>query len=361
MAGRDKRQSNIELFRIISILLIIMHHIMYHGGAQFDAGVISVNRLWNQLNYYAGHAGLDAFIMISGYFMVQSNRLNLARIAKMWLQMLFYSVVIYFLAVFCFGFPLEGRYVLIAFTPFISQGWPFASSYLAMCIFAPFVSILLRKLSKKQYRLLLLVIFIMWVVIPTISTSDAEGNYLTWMLSLYAIGAYIKLYPDDFTGKAKTYFAWSAVIALLTYASCIVFDVIGLKIPLFARYATHFSSNQHLNIVVWGILLFVGCLKSPMKTSKLINSVSGLLFGVYLIHDNFFGRQILWDHIFDNRTMADSPWYILYTIMELVVVFAGTALIEFIRQKTIERWYSGSLNKIFEKPQKKVDEILNHE
>ena len=42
------RKSNIELLRIISMIIIIAHHYAVHGGFNFSTQNITINRLWIQ-------------------------------------------------------------------------------------------------------------------------------------------------------------------------------------------------------------------------------------------------------------------------------------------------------------------------
>ena len=67
-----ERNSNLELLRIISMLLIIMHHYSIHG--------FSPNILYYSSNKYIldflsleGKLGVNCFILISGYFMINQK------------------------------------------------------------------------------------------------------------------------------------------------------------------------------------------------------------------------------------------------------------------------------------------------
>ena len=47
--GSDKmkeRKSNIELLRIVTMIMIIFHHFAIHGKLNFPPGYISINRMW---------------------------------------------------------------------------------------------------------------------------------------------------------------------------------------------------------------------------------------------------------------------------------------------------------------------------
>lgn len=45
---KNKRRSNIELLRIISMLFILAHHFSVHGGFDVLKESVSLNRIWVQ-------------------------------------------------------------------------------------------------------------------------------------------------------------------------------------------------------------------------------------------------------------------------------------------------------------------------
>ena len=66
------RASNIELLRIISMILIIMHHFSVHGCFPFTPD-LTFNKVFLQVFGLGGKAAVVAFVMITGYFMVSST------------------------------------------------------------------------------------------------------------------------------------------------------------------------------------------------------------------------------------------------------------------------------------------------
>jgi len=70
-------------------------------------------------------------------------------------------------------------------------------------------------------------------------------------------------------------------------------------------------------------------------TNKFVNQLSACTFGVYLIHDNFQFRQILWTRIFNISEIYQSPFFVIQAIAIVLTVFSACAIIEFVRLKTI--------------------------
>ncbi len=83
------RQSNIELLRIIAMLIIIAHHFAVHSGFEFSNDAVTVNRLWIQFIQIGGKTGVNVFVLISGYFLITSKTLKTSKAIKLWLQIFF--------------------------------------------------------------------------------------------------------------------------------------------------------------------------------------------------------------------------------------------------------------------------------
>lgn len=364
MIEKKERQSNFELLRIIAIIMIIAHHFAYHSDMQFDTTVISLNRLWTQLLFYGGHVGLDMFVLISGYFLIDSKRLNLAKIARIWLMMFSYSVGIYlFISITGIEVEFFDEIKNWSFTPAARGIWPFASAYLGLMFLYPFVNYFVRSISKEVYRVLMIILLTLWSVIPTVTTFDMGSNYLLWMITLYLLSGYIKLYPEDFERGKKYYLRILFVFLALSYASAVACDIIGLKYSGIAKYATHFSGMQHINIVVMAVCLFLVFKDIKIenaKAGKIINSVAGTTFGIFLIHDNTFLKLWIWKQLFRNAKYIDSPWFIPASAGEVIVIFVVCMIIEYIRQNLLERWYMKGIGKLLEKPQKFLDEVMDN-
>lgn len=354
---KKQRQSNIELLRIIAMLLVIGHHLAYRGGLVFDTSSIGLNRLIVQFMMYGGHVGVAVFAIISGYFMIEHSGLKIDRIIRVWLQMFFYSISGCLIGTYFFNMKYE-IHPIISVVPFIGQIWGFASAYLALCIIAPFLNILLRSLSKSQYRLYMIITCGMWLGFPTFTNRLAEGNYFIVLVVIYSIGAYIKLFYEDFNHSLRWYVIANICIAGACYLFTVVIDIIGLRNESFLPLATHFSGINHLNIVIWAAALFLLFVKIDIRTNKVINYIAGLTFGVYLLHDCYYYRTLLWDKWIRLPGYANSPMLIGIIIIVVAAIFGVCALIEALRKVLIEKWVMILVHKITDKLQRKIDAMM---
>ena len=74
--GVKARSSNIELFRIISMLMIVAHHYVVNSGLldYIDAKfALQFKDYFLLLFGWGGKTGINCFVLITGYFMCESN------------------------------------------------------------------------------------------------------------------------------------------------------------------------------------------------------------------------------------------------------------------------------------------------
>ena len=72
LSQKNKRNSNIELLRIISMILIVLSHYTVFSQIDIHAMPLSFNKLLLETTA-TGHIGVAVFVMITGYFMVSKR------------------------------------------------------------------------------------------------------------------------------------------------------------------------------------------------------------------------------------------------------------------------------------------------
>lgn len=70
---RIRRNSNIEMLRIMSMFLIILHHGTLYSGFDFPLQSISISKMCVDILSMGGKIGVSLFILITGYFLSQSE------------------------------------------------------------------------------------------------------------------------------------------------------------------------------------------------------------------------------------------------------------------------------------------------
>ena len=335
--GTNARDSGIELFRILTMLLIVAHHFVVHSGIMQSVSA-SPNALRSSflLVFGAwGKTGINCFVLITGYFMCRSE-ITLKKFLKLLFEVEFYNVIFYciFLSTGYESFSLNNMWR--ALLPFADIGANFTQSYLLFYLFIPFLNILIRNLDEKKHALLALLCLFLYVGLGTLF--NVVMNYVSWFIVLYFVASFVRLYPRKiFDGKL--------VWGLLTLA-CVFLSI--FTVLLRARsvndpglhgegyYLYLFDSNK--------ILAFLTALCAFMFFrnihfySRAVNICASATFGILLLHDNCGSmRKWLWQDLLRVGSFYSSDLLPLYAIGTVLCVFLVCMAIELIRLYLIEK------------------------
>ncbi len=359
---RSNRNSNIEILRIISMVLIVAHHYAIHGFSMPNLPVIK-NKVVVEFLFAGGKLGVNCFILISAYFLV-NRKFSGKRLLKTTGAAWFYSVacLILFLTVFEPLFPIDGREIFKSFFPVIYSKYWFVTDYVGLMLISPILNFLIGKMGKRDYQIFLGITLGMTVLLAgTINESlnDWKSNLL-WFIILYMVAGYIKLYADLNIKNSKQHFLMA----------CLFFGAL-LALTLFNNYiGAHFSNKRMLYINTFymsmnsififpvSVSLFLGFLKLESRSVRWINILAGASFGVYLIHDNQLLRPYLWKVLFKNSEFYSSPYLILHAFGAIVTVYIACTVIELIRQNTVEKLYFRFLDAYYEKIKQKITPLF---
>lgn len=340
---KPPRESGIELLRIMAMLFIIAHHLVYNSGLSesFDYTHPSANLIWLQWIGAWGKTAINAFVIITGYFMCTSS-LTARKFLKLLFQVVFYLVVI-FLIFLSFGhevatprrlFELAGH-----FFRGINNG--FTVSFLWFYLGIPFYNILIRHCSKRELLLLIGLLLLHFSGAATLFAAKYSFNHTFWYMTIYFIGAYVRLYPMPWMSRNR--------VCLPSLLGCVCFASVwmlindwlkagGMKVNL--QYWLISDSDKILAVSI-GMLCFLVFRNLRIGYSKVINTIASTTFGVLLIHANSDAmRQWLWKDLLNVPGFACYPFMTLIgkSLVCVIGVFIVCSLIDLLRIKYVEKY-----------------------
>lgn len=335
------RNTSIELLRIISMIMIMFHHFAYHGNFEWNFNEVTLPHLWYDFILMGGKVGVDIFVLISGYFLIENTEklFQPKKLLKFWGQVVFYSIMTYLLSVMLRLNAFEIKQLIKVCLPITYPGWWFASTYFMLYLIHPFLNKLLHGLSKTEYQYLILIMVLCWSIIPTATTQLFESNSLLWFVTLYGIAGYVNLYGGNQKLQSKHYFSLYFMVLIITYTVSTTFLFLGTKKEEWSTHAIDFFEIERLPILLMAITLFMGFVTLKMNYHKWINMIASATFGVYLIHDSSYIRYYLWTNIFKINQYQDSTFLILYSILVVFILYVSCTMIDLIRKKLVEKPY----------------------
>ena len=158
------RNTNIELLRIVSMVMIIAHHYVYYGVMQnYNSEVAylayqqrsAINKLMAQLLLPGGIVGVGVFFLIMGYFGIQSNNIKIQQVVK---ETFLYSLIGLLVYVLCGIFGLveitnSKSSILSCLIPVASSTYWFITVYIIISMMKGFINSVVETIGGgiKQY------------------------------------------------------------------------------------------------------------------------------------------------------------------------------------------------------------------
>lgn len=330
---KEKRNSSFELLRIICIVLIIAGHYYTHGDyTKENLLPLSFNSVYVQTLQLYARIACSVFVLITGYFM--SNMVSYhgvyKKIISLVIEMYFYSIISIIIFLLVSHGKITINLIIQAAFPFLWGNW-FVEYYILLLLCIPFLNSLIENLDKRKFNRLLLLMFICWSIITSLSHKAWQFSNLDFMFVFYLTGAYIKKYNMSWLSNTKCVCCICLNVFGL-YASMAVFDYIGIKSSNYywiehAGYFKEFDSIFSVPIAICVFIIF-----SRIKFyNKKINYVARTTLGIYLFSDNFLMQDIIWRKLFPNTDYIHVA--VIHSIIKIIVVFIIGFFIDVLRQK----------------------------
>jgi surface polysaccharide O-acyltransferase-like enzyme len=162
------------------------------------------------------HIGVVVFVMISGYYGI---RRKWSRLLELALTVSFYNILGILVATLCFNQHFEVRSLLSVFIPITKGGYWFITTYVVLYLIAPYINMVLEKLPKRDFLLLLIVLgIIVWYGGGIWSNDIGHGRGIMAFILSYCIGSFIKKFYNT---EAQKFVYWGgAIFDSINYNGC---------------------------------------------------------------------------------------------------------------------------------------------
>lgn len=342
---KKQRSSNLELYRIICMLMIVAHHYVINSGMAGESGPLlsdftTGNGIFLTLFGAWGKTGINCFLMITGYFMCTSQ-ITIKKFFKLMGQIYLYKILIFFIFLLAGYESVSLKRIVGLVMPFWGFTGNFVSCFIAFWLTIPFLNILVKNLSQRQHQLLLLLAFGFYTILGSLPTFNVTFNYITWFGIIYFLASYIRLHPHPIFERKKIWGWMTLVTVLLAIASIICLRLLfGQLVGLGYNFVS--DSNKFFAVAV-AVCSFLWFKNMNIKYSKVINAFGAATFGVLLIHTNS-GAMIkwLWKETIDtvgHYLSMNTGNLVLYSVGVVLAIFLVCNLIDQLRIATIEKWF----------------------
>ncbi len=361
----NKRNSSIELLRILTMICIIAHHYIVNSGVLSQItpmSVLSANSLFALIFGWGGKTGINCFVLITGYFMCKSD-ISIKKFLKIFLEIEFYELLFFIIFAVSGYETFSLKAVIKMLVPIYYIGTDFSHSYLIFFWFFPYLNLLIKNMDEKLHRNLIVTCILADTILQTFLKAPVAFTYVGWFITLYFIAAYIRKYSDgeynniklsgNFFNNKKLWGTAAIISLLLSWGSVIagswIYSATGKNII----YSFVSDSNKLLALIT-SVTLFLYFKNLNLGYNKLINIAAASTFGVLMIHANSDSmRRWLWTDVLYNVGAYNSVilYFVCHAIISVLSVYIICTLLDMLRIKFIEeplfRWFSktGWINK----------------
>ena len=263
--NRKERNSNMELLRIIAMLMIVCGHIFkfwksdYIGMPEYDLMPDS---------FFLTNQGVDIFILISGYFGIRST---VKKYVFLWTSIIFYSIVSAVICLISGAVSMENALLWPIKEFFIATSYLwYVQTYFALLLFAPFINNLF--LESKAKQLIYLIVFLVLDVVFQTNKDGFFGMSLMGGALLHFITLYI---------LARIVSLWQLHLKLRF--SVIAYIIVVIVSFLCWGKSYYSGADTSIWVVLPSILLLM-IFREINFSNKYLNVISSASFAVYCIH-----------------------------------------------------------------------------
>lgn len=338
-----ERMANLELLRIVSMLLIVALHFLGKGGWLTELTEASMPRMgyvaWGLEALAIG--SLNVYMLLSGYFLIESS-FKVKRLLQLFLQVLFYSITIGVIAAAFGCLPEEGfsiYYLATLCLPVSTNHYWFMTAYFLMYLFMPLLTQGVKRLTKQQFQIvlffLLFVICVVKSVVPIKLSTDMQGYDCIWYMCVFLVAAYIRLYGIPLFKNAGrsllVYLASGAGIFALAFALRFLY----LRTGKLSNMLTVSYNYNHILTLLASVAFFYLFFHVKIKQgafSRFVCRIAPYTLGVYLWHEHIAIRYEWQDWLYVVAGTPDNGvTLVLYTLLAAVLVFVIGILLDMLR------------------------------
>ncbi|MBR4640953.1 MAG: acyltransferase [Butyrivibrio sp.] len=358
---KKKRDANIELLRIVAMLMIITLHFNNQSKALLVLGEPASNvQIFATILEAIAITGVNVYVLISGYYL-SSSKVKFSKILLLILQVYFYTLLISGAMMFVGAYSVKPedkldralRYLF----PISSEHYWFVTAYVIMYVLAPVMNAAVNTLKRKQLKTVIIGLLTWFCfiksIVPAKFGTDRMGYDFGWFICLYLIAAYIRKYNvvlfRDAKRSALVYLVSVIVIAAIGFifykinfdtTTRIYSEEIGDyiykgKFQYYAGVPCHYNFFFALTGALGLFSVFRFLRLKENLFAEVIRIIAPYTLGVYLLHMHFeiADRWVEWiEQIIGETPLDNVLTFFIHLVISVLMVFFAGIFVDWIRK-----------------------------
>ena len=317
-----RRNSNIELLRIIAITLITLNHVS-SKGIVISSDASMANNCLALFFLCGGQFGCNIFIIITCWFL-SSNKIQWKNIVRIWYQTFTYYLVLGLIDIF-----IEGTFnytnVLKLLFPIITSNYWYSRAYIALLLIYPFGVSIISKLKHK--RIIVGIILFSYVIfVYVLGYSESNSTVIGIMKYIFArqevwfvfFAFFLYSIKDSLLNaeiSTKQCILISIVLYFAMYSSVIVSFFYGLAYEIWREIYSPLNCTSAL-------FLFLSFQRMKNRFNQSINKVASYSFGIYLFQCHRYVKPLIWNGLFSFQLYYQKQFigFLIYCLFGVIAI-----------------------------------------
>lgn len=351
------RAYNIDLLKIISMIMVVALHLNLFGGLITSANSSSNYLFKFAVNFYEQISiiAVNVFIIISSWFLSASPSYTLKskRILRLLVSMFFW-----FIAMTGVAYALDirpGYKELLVSVPLIGNSYSFIAGYIILFFLSPFLNRLTNQLNHNSHKKLAIILFSVFCLFAPIVANQYmkvyNGYSFMWFICIYLIVSYMRAHTQ---WNKKSWKWYLVVFLILTVIGTVARCFCPSSLPIYVAQG-HYNDPIIFLSALSCFLLFASFTIKRQGAAKVIQFFVPLSVAVFFIHANMFVEQwfkTLEFHVFiDESTVR----YMVCLPLLALAIYIVCTLCEFVREWLFDKV---GINKLIDRLSLSIDKHL---
>lgn len=340
---RSERNMGVELFRVVSMMMVVCLHLLGHGGILSSTAHLSVNYQLAVFLNVIMYCSVNCYALISGYANVKTE-FRFRRFVYLWLETVFLitltNAAVHWLIP---SVEVKREWWIAGFFPLRKRELWYLCAYFFMYPLLPVLNKGLLSLQRWQHvcvMLLLQVPTLFRVLEHKDNYAMSSGYSAIWLICLYVIGAYFRIYGAPKWAKWFVTLPVFFLSALGVWLSKIIPEQqykngwIGKDSAAYEHRGELLSYLSPL-IVIMSVMLLLFFMQVRIRgrvTKAVIANLGRATWGVFVLHvtSAFWYWSDFWDW-FERFADYSAPKMLLCLLGATLVLYLALSAVSLAR------------------------------
>lgn len=355
LSGGVRRQSGIELLKLIAIFLIVLGHVVQslHTNAESSYEIryatTALSDLVLVLFRHFGALGNAVFFICSAWFLRQSDTCSKRKLARMLTEVWTVSVVCTAVTLVLRRGDVSKTLLAESLLPTtFSCNW-YMTCYMLFYLIHPFLNRLLDRMTQKTHFRCTLLLCALYLGLCTLKADLFFCNNLLIWISIYFLVSYLRQYHPQLSDSRRANLLLLAAGSIGILALIAVTNLLGLHFSAFRGMLLRWNRNGNPLLIAIALALFQLFRRIDFRSSA-VNYAASLSMLIYLIHENrmlaTYFRPLLWDWLYQTQGYSHL---VLWALIFAAAVFPISALAALLYRLLLQKPVHRATDFLFEK------------